>query len=213
MQSEAFNILKGSNELAGPGEVAVDREDAQKSGFGHDHRNEGLEEIRLEVVERHNETHVSGRDHLSADAENESDAHEIQRTRRSQECHDRHDDGHMALRHAGQNADQEAQACDDDGSGKRSGLEAFDDLTQNACDVKQLDEKENAGDVAQQLPFDGADEDILDWNGAIGAHQHEDHGGGHHAHGDGCTDAAENHQKEDGRHGQNRKPKVQAIAL
>ena len=118
----------------------------------------------------------------------------------------------MALRHAGQNADQEAQARDDDGSGQRSGLEAFDDLTQNARDVKQLDEEENAGDVAQQLPFDGADEDILDWNGAVGAHQHEDHGGGHHAHGDGCTDAAENHQKEDGRHGQNRKPEVHAVA-
>ena len=103
---------------------------------------------------------MRGRDHLTADTENESDAHEIQRTRRSQECHDWHDDGHMALRHAGQNADQEAQARDDDGSGKRSGLEAFDDLTQNARNVQKLDEKEDAGDVAQKFPFNGADKNV-----------------------------------------------------
>ena len=119
----------------------------------------------------------------------------------------------MALRHAGQNADQEAQARDDDGSGQRSGLEAFDNLPKNARNVQKLDEKEDAGDVAQKFPFNGADKNVSDRNRTVCAHQHKDHGRRYNPHGNGCTDTAKDHQKEDGGHRQNREPKVQAIAL
>ena len=134
-----------------PGEPGPGREDDENDGFRKDDGHQRLEEVRLEVVDRDREADVGGRDHLACDTEDHGDAGQIKRAGHEAR-HDRHHDGNVALAHAGEDADDEARECDDDGHGKRRAFEAGDDLVQDARGLKKLDEEEDAADVEEKTP-------------------------------------------------------------
>ena len=143
-------------------------------------------------------------DHLARDAEDHDDARKVE-VPRGDPRDDRHDDRGVALAHAREDADHRTHGRDDDRRRKVGRLEGADHFVENPRFREDADEVENAGDVDEELPVQGAHEDVAHRNRTLHQVENRNHQDRHDPHGEASGNVEDEHEDDVDEHRPDRK--------
>lgn len=193
-----------------PGKIGVNAEDCQQDDFDEEDLFQCGEKIGLKVVQRYYQAHVCGRQHLPGYAKGHGHAGQVQ----AAGLHGRdngHYDGHVALAHARQHADDKGNAGDDHRHRQRAVLKGRHDFAQHLGIGEDLDKIEDAEHVQEHFQVAGIHDHFFGAAVAATGAQHKKEGEGHEAHAQRGVEVEKDYQDKGQDHGGKRQHHVHEI--